>query len=285
MRETTNHLNEQILAADPDLAADRAHDRHTDADAAIDLGPIPSVDEFVGAEFDHHRDALMALMRHTNRRVDFDPIVHLQTGAVVGSEALAVFPGQLSTAAWFSVAHAIGVGVDLELSMLDAVLDRYLVETTGFVGVNTSADVLVDPRFLERLTDIHDDRVVIELTGQTSLPSLGRLRMALEKVLETGARLAIHVADLGPSSLRSITSLEPDVIKLDPNLTAGLAAGEDDTASARNFFERCRHDGIFVVAVGVERPEQLRSLEGKSVDAYQGWLARAERSATTLDRV
>lgn len=251
---------------------------------ALAMAPIPGVDEFVGAEFDRYHDELMSLMRHANRNVNFDPIVHLQTGAVVGSEALAAFPGQLSTLAWFSVAHAMGIGVDLELSMLDAVIERYRAETTGFVGVNASAEALVDPRVLERLSDVDDDRVVIELTGQTSLPSLGRLRMAIEKVRATGARLAIHVADLGPASLRSITSLEPDLIKLDPKLTSELAAGDVDTAAARNFFERCRHDGIFVVAVGIERADQLRALEGKSVDAYQGWLARAERPASSLDR-
>ena len=271
MNETSNLLPEQIAAADASIAAA--------------LGPVPGIDEFVGAEVDRYHDALMSLMSSANRNVDFDPIVHLQTGAVVGSEALAVFPGQLSTAAWFQLAHAMGVGLDLELSMLDAVIERYRTETTGFVGVNASAEVLVDPRILERLADVDDDRVVIELTGQTSLPSLGRLRMAIEKIHATGARLAIHVMDLGPESLRSITSLEPDVIKLNPTLTAQLAAGQAETASARNFFERCRHDGIFVVAVGVERADQLRSLEGQSVDAYQGWLAREDRPATSLDRL
>lgn len=247
--------------------------------------PIPGVDEFVGAEFDRYHDQLMTLMRHANRNVDFDPIVHLQTGSVVGSEALAAFPGQLSTLAWFRVAHAMGIGVDLELSVLDAVIERYREEATGFIGVNASAEALVDPRFLERLHDVDDDRLVVELTGQTSLPSLGRLRMTIDKVHATGTRLAIHVADLGPASLRSITSLEPDVVKLDPVLTAQLAADTTDVAAARNFFERCRHDGIFVVAVGVERAEQLRALEGQSVDAYQGWLARAERPPSSLDRL
>jgi EAL domain-containing protein (putative c-di-GMP-specific phosphodiesterase class I) len=241
---------------------------------AADLASVPGIDQFVGAEFDRYHDALMALMRHANRNVDFDPIVHLQTGKVVGSEALAAFPGQLSTAAWFRIAHALGFGIDLELSMLQAVLELCRTDTTGFVGVNASAEALVDPRFLERLAGVDDDRVVIELTGQTSLPTLGRLRMSIEKVRVTGTRLAIHVDDIGPDSLRSITSLEPDVIKLDPALTAQLADGQSETASARNFFARCRHDGIFVVAVGVERPEQLRALEGRSVDAYQGWLAR-----------
>lgn len=250
---------------------------------AADLASVPGIDRFVGAEFDRYHDDLMSLMRHANRNVDFDPIVHLQTGAVVGSEALANFPGQLSTSAWFRIAHAMGFGIDLELSMLDAVLDRYRLETIGFVGVNASAEALVDPRFLERLTDVDDDRVVIELTGQTSLPSLGRLRMAIEKVRTTGARLAIHVGDIGTGSLRSITSLEPDVIKLDPVLTAQLAEEQADAASSRNFFARCRHDGIFVVAVGVEGPEQLRALEGRSVDSYQGWLARAKYPASSSE--
>ncbi len=269
MHDTTNLLAEQIAAAE--------------AFDALESASVPGVDQFVGAEFDRYHDDLMSLMQHANRNVDFDPIVHLQTGAIVGCEALANFPGQLSTSAWFRIAHAMGFGIDLELSMLDAVLDRYRAETTGFVGVNASAEALVDPRFLDRLSDVDDDRVVIELTGQTTLPSLGRLRMAIEKLRATGARLAIHVGDIGPASLRSIASLEPDVIKLDPVLTAQLADVQADTASSRNFFARCRHDGIFVVAVGVERIDQLRALEGRSVDSYQGWLARAKYPATPID--
>jgi len=93
---------------------------------------------------------------------------------------------------------------------------------------------------------------------------------------------------------RTLRTRQPPLVRIDalalerPQLLGTLDADGDDedpVVAARNFFERCRHDGIFVVAVGVERPDQLRALEGQSVDAYQGWLARAERPATSLDRL
>lgn len=254
-----------------------------DSSEELDLGSVPGADQFDDAQLEQHRDEMMSLVHSPNRDIDFDPIVHLQTGAVIGSEALALLPDGLTTAQWFSLAHAMGAGINLELSVLDAVIKRYRSETNGFVGVNASADALIDPGFLSRLTNVDDDRVVVELTGQTSLPSLGKLRMTIAKVRSTGARLAIHVADLGTTSLRSIATLEPDVIKINPALTMELASGQADTAATRNFFERCRRDGIFVVAVGVERLEQLQALESQSVDAYQGWLARGTHPGTTLD--
>ncbi len=241
---------------------------------------LPDVDGFVGAELDRYHTELRSMMQHANHSLDIDPIVHLQTKSVVGAEALARFPGTLSTARWFELAHALDIGGELELMILDAVIDRAGSLTYGFVGVNLSPAVLVDPECIGRLTDMDDDRFVIEITDQTTLPELGMLHMHLDRIRDAGVQIAIHGAEFGPEAMRSICGLGPDIVKLSPALTAALAAGETDPTATETFFARCRFDGTFVVAVGVEHADQVGALERQHVDAYQGRLARAEFAAS-----
>ena len=237
-------------------------------------GDTIDVDQFVGAELDRYRAELSTMMQHANYSVDVDPIVHVHTNSAVGAEALARFPGEQSTARWFQLAHALGIGPDLEMAILDAVIAEASELTYGFIGVNLSPAVLVDPRCIERLAAMDDDRLVIEITDQTTIPELGLLHMHLDQIRNAGVRIATHVSDFGPDALRSFRRLSPDIVKVNPSLTAALAAGETESADTARFLEGCRREGAFVVAVGVERADQLPALVAQQVDAYQGYLAR-----------
>ena len=232
------------------------------------------VDQFVAAELDRYRAELTSMMQHANYSIDIDPIVHVHTGSAVGAEALARFPGDQSTARWFQLAHALGIGHDLELAILDAVIEEASELTHGFIGVNLSPAVLVDPRCIERLAAMDDDRLVIEVTDQTTVPELGLLHMHLDRIRDAGVRIATHISDFGPDALRSFRRLSPDIVKMNPSLTAALGDGETDPEDTARFLEGCRRDGAFVVAVGVERADQLPALIAQQVDAYQGYLAR-----------
>jgi EAL domain-containing protein (putative c-di-GMP-specific phosphodiesterase class I) len=64
--------------------------------------------------------------------------------------------------------------------------------------------------------------------------------------------------------------LQPDVIKLAPDLTAALASGRVSSIAADNVFRYCRHEGVFMVAVGVEHHDQIGPLRDRGVDATQG---------------
>lgn len=244
------------------------------AETAVPAAPSRSVDQFVGAELADHERQLRSMLHDANHRIEIDSIVHIQTNSLVGGEALARFPGSTSPATWFQLANALGLGADLELAMLDAVLAESTSITHGFIGVNVSPAVLVDPECVDRLRDSEDDRLVVEITEQTSVPELGLLLMHIDQVRDAGVRIATHVAAFNADALRSLRRLNPDIVKLNPPLTAALAAGKTETAATDEFLAQCRYDGAFVVAVGVERNDQLEVLERRNVDAYQGHLAR-----------
>ena len=241
---------------------------------------LPIDDELVsiddpadGIETPALRDRLIDVITGTGPGLLLQPVTHIQSGVQVGAEALARFPGSMTTAEWFQVAHALEVGADLELRVLQEVVQRLDQRGPGFVGVNLSPGVLLDPRSMGILRGACDVELVIEITDQTVMPKLSVLRSRLDEVRRLGIRVAIHVSEFGLATMQLLTIARPDVVKLDPPISAAVAAGRAGSATAGNLFTFCRQEGVFVVAVGVETREQLDGLLDAGVDAYQGYFA------------
>jgi EAL domain-containing protein (putative c-di-GMP-specific phosphodiesterase class I) len=225
----------------------------------------------LGLEVEMLRDRLVDLITGTGPGILLQPVTHIQSGVQVGAEALARFPGSMTTAEWFHTAHAVGVGEDLELRILHEVVKRLDGRSPGFVGVNLSPTVLLDPRSNDILRVAGHAELVVEITDQTVMPKLSILRARLDEVRRLGVRVAIHVSEFGLATMQSLILARPDVVKLDPPITAAVAAGRAGSASAENLFRFCRQEGVFVVAVGVETRQQLDALQDAGVDAYQGF--------------
>lgn len=230
-----------------------------------------------GLEVEMLRDRLVDLITGTGPGLILQPVVHIQSGAQVGAEALARFPGSMTTGEWFRTAHALGVGADLELRILHEVIGRLDRRPGGFVGVNLSPSVLLDPRSIELLARAADAELMIEITDQTVMPKLSVLRTRLDEVRQLGIRVAIHVSEFGLSTMQLLMIARPDVIKLDPPITAAVAAGRARSTTAENLFTFCRQEGVFVIAVGVETRQQLAALQDSGVDAYQGFVVHEGR--------
>lgn len=230
-----------------------------------------------GHEVEMLRDRLVDLITGTGPGLILQPVIHIQSGAQVGAEALTRFPGSMSTADWFRTAHALGVGADLELRIAQEVIQHLDRRPAGFVGVNLSPGVLLDPRALGVLREAADAELVVEITDQTVMPKLSVLRSRLDELRRLGIRVALHVSEFGVATMQLLTLARPDVIKLDPPLTAAVTAGRARTTAAENLFTVCRQEGVFVVAVGVETRQQLEVLQHAGVDAYQGHFVAAGR--------
>lgn len=246
-----------------------------------ELVPLPAPagrgtaeDTVLGLEVEMLRDRLIDLITGTGPGLLLQPVTHIQSGVQVGAEALARFPGSMTTAEWFRTAHAVGVGEDLELRILHEVVKRLDGRSPGFVGVNLSPMVLLDPRSNDLLRKASDAELLIEITDQTVMPKLSVLRARLDEVRQLGVRVAIHVSEFGLATMQSLILARPDVVKLDPPITAAVAAGRAGSASAENLFRFCRQEGVFVVAVGVETRQQLDALQDAGVDAYQGFFVK-----------
>lgn len=207
----------------------------------------------------------------------FQPIANLQTGDVVGVEALSRFPGSrdLSPDKWFNEAASVGLGVQLEtLAVRQAVRVLEDLPAGVYLSVNVSPALAMSAELTLALEGVPLDRVVLEITEHSQVLDYDRLNLALVALRARGARLAIDDAGSGFSSLRHILRLSPDIIKLDISLTQGI--DNDSVLRALGFSLASFASAIdaAVIAEGVETERELHALRFLQVSYGQGFFLR-----------
>jgi EAL domain-containing protein (putative c-di-GMP-specific phosphodiesterase class I) len=204
----------------------------------------------------------------------FQPIIDLDEGNCVGFEALARFPFEpiRPPDLWFEEAHAIGLGVDLELAAVDLALHlQRELPSDVHLAVNVGPATMMNAALLGSLRDADAQRLVIELTEHAEIGDYASLTQALSAVRSTGARLAIDDTGAGVSSLAHILKLAPDFIKLDRALTTGIDRDPVRRALASSLVRFADETGPLIVAEGIETTGELAMLQSLGIRYGQGF--------------
>lgn len=218
--------------------------------------------------------------------VVLQPIVDLATRAVVGFEALARFR-EGSPEEWLGRASQVGLRVDLELAALRAALPslRSLPEE-AFLAVNLSPGVLTAAPVRAELASTPLERLVVETTEHAPVEDYEALREALAGLRARGLRLAVDDAGAGFASLRHVLRLEPDIIKVDRSLIAGIERDRAARALASALIAFASEMGQLVIAEGIESESALAALVALGVTHGQGYaIARPAPLAALVCRL
>jgi EAL domain-containing protein (putative c-di-GMP-specific phosphodiesterase class I)/response regulator of citrate/malate metabolism len=226
-----------------------------------------------------------ARIRRVLEREEFDivfqPIVALDSRAIVGYEALSRFAAEPERGPdqWFAEAHEVGLGPDLELAAIRLACDRSCDLPEGmFMAVNVSPVTTERPELLALLAGCQVSEVVLEVTEHAQVEDYRRFRVAIARVRELGARLAVDDAGAGFSSLRHILELDAELIKLDGSLTRSLEDDPRRRSLAAALIEFGRESGASVLAEHIESELQLVELRRLGVQYGQGFhLGRPRR--------
>jgi EAL domain-containing protein (putative c-di-GMP-specific phosphodiesterase class I) len=218
------------------------------------------------------------------------PIVDLETGKVAGAEALARFhdaDGEpLPTEATFIDAHALGLGVELELAVIRLALageDR--LPEGLYLALNVSPELLGQPE-LEALVarGEHGRQLVVELTEHQPVEDYAELDEALGRLREHGVRVAVDDVGSGFASFRHVTRVNPEILKLDRTLVSGIDEDPVRQSLASAIVAFARDVGAIVVSEGIESQNELSCLMDLAVGCGQGfYLARPELGRVTSD--
>jgi EAL domain-containing protein (putative c-di-GMP-specific phosphodiesterase class I) len=215
----------------------------------------------------------------------FQPIVDLQEGRPVGFEALTRFHGEPTRPPnlWFEEAHAVGLGVEMELAAVDLALSHQDDFPDDIqLAVNVGPLSLASPAFSESLGRADAARVVVELTEQVEIRDYSALTEAIATVRSIGARLAVDDTGAGVSSLAHILKLAPDWIKLDRALTTGVDRDPVRRALASSLVTFADETGSLIVAEGIETDGELAVLRSLGIRYGQGFYLRPPSSIDAL---
>ena len=219
--------------------------------------------------------AVQAWRAPTILRMDFQPIVDTARGTVVGYESLARFggPADAGPDCWFALAHAAGVGAELEAQVLERALEsRSALPPNCFLSVNVGPQALLSTPVADVFADAGDLRgVVVEITEQTAVDNYDVLSEAIAPVRAAGALLAVDDAGAGFASLKHITVLRPDFVKVDRDLVAGIDADETKAAVVEALGMFTSRLDSWLVAEGVETIAELDRLVSLHVPLAQGY--------------
>ncbi len=218
----------------------------------------------------------------------YQPLVDLEAARPAGFEALARFREEppRGPAAWFAEARSAGLGEALELeAVVRAVRDLPELPGEAYLAVNLSAATVLGGGVEGALAAAPLDRVVVEITEHSPVPSYERLRERLDVLRSGGLRVAVDDAGAGYASFTHILRLAPDLIKLDMGLTRGIDADPAKRHLAAALVRFARETGGEIVAEGVETAEELEALRALGVRFAQGFhLGRPEPLASLRRR-
>jgi EAL domain-containing protein (putative c-di-GMP-specific phosphodiesterase class I) len=248
----------------------RGTDRPESSPAAAEATPV--VDQRKGTRHLHHRTRVQAVVNAGDGiRIVFQRIVDLRDGSTIGHEALARFADGRSPNEWFSAAHDVGLGVELEMAAIARAVTEFGA-TDGYLSINLSPPTLTSTPFLEFLTErAEPSHLVVELTEHAVVDDYDDIRSAIALIRDLGARIAVDDAGSGISSMRHILRLAPEIIKLDRSLIATIDTDPARRALALSLAQFATKIGADLVAEGVERSEEMTACYESGIRYAQGY--------------
>ena len=210
--------------------------------------------------------------------LEYQPVLHLRTGAVIGVEALVrwnhVKYGRLLPHEFIDLAEQVEAIDALTAFVVDRALQDWQKAAPMTIAVNLSPRCLNDPQLPQQMTkllkarDTPPSALAFEITESLGLSD--RAMGCLARLHEMGIRLAVDDFGAGNSSLRQLRRLPVDELKLDRSFVADLEMGDD--LLMRSSVMLAHNLGLSVVAKGVESEMARDQLLACDCDAVQGTL-------------
>lgn len=206
-------------------------------------------------------------------RVEFQPIVDLETLAVAGHEALGRFADGRSPGIWFREAQDACLTAELEFAVARMALERMAERPPGsYLAINLSPEALLADGSIETLLRQPLDGLVIELTEHDAVGDYVELQNALRRLQAAGAKIAVDDAGAGYSSLSHILELMPDYIKLDASIVCFVAKDPARQHLIEALGRFAGRNGMKLIAEGVEYRDDADCLKSLGVRYGQGFL-------------
>jgi len=226
------------------------------------------------------RERLMRTVHDRLITTVFQPVVHLETRAIVGYEALSRGPAGTeleNPEVMFELARDFDVVWDLEALCIENVVP-FLTDvcSRGYLFFNLESHFI--QQLQQRGTDIFEPffrwnrQIVIEVTERSAIRDYGTFRRTLHELKRIGFKIAIDDCGSGYATLEAVAELQPDYLKVGHSLFHGV---EHDPIRRRlvELVARCADTiGARTIAEAIETEEQLRVCRDLGITEGQGYL-------------
>jgi sensor c-di-GMP phosphodiesterase-like protein len=222
--------------------------------------------------------------RNRNFYVEYQPVIELESGRIVGAEALVRWKsrhGLIPPDHFIPMAEERGITrmiTDQVLSFVAIDLPRFLALTPDFkIAINLSSAEIHSEQTADALTRLVEltgalpRNIEIEATERAFLNVKGTAD-AISALRKQGFRVAIDDFGTGYSSLACLQSLKLDTLKIDRAFVETININVATSQVVLYIIEMAHSLGLEMVAEGVETQAQADFLRKRGVSYAQGWL-------------
>ena len=231
--------------------------------------------------------------------LDYQPIVDLETGLLVGLEALVRWQhpnrGLLPPSAFIEVAEETGAIIGIGAFVLETAT-RQLQQWQRRYGlpdlcmsVNVSVCQLDRSGFADdvknvlRSTRLDPASLVLEVTETILADPKRGAAATLAALRRSGVRVALDDFGTGYSSIGYLRQLPVDILKIDRFFVAGTYAGSPGNALLEAIVAMAKSLGLDVIPEGIEELDQLSRLQAMGCRIGQGFLLSRPVPAGAID--
>jgi diguanylate cyclase (GGDEF)-like protein/PAS domain S-box-containing protein len=229
--------------------------------------------------------ALRSALIHGEFELHYQPQVDLESGSVVGLEALIRWRhpslGLVRPDRFINLAEETGLIVPIGAWVLrTACRQSREWQHAGLghlrIAVNLSARQFAQPglvRDIQRVleeTGLAPTCLEIELTESLVMEDVEAAIRTMGEIKRMGVKLSIDDFGTGYSSLSYLRRFPVDVLKIDRSFVRDIPGSEDDAAMVSAIIELARGLRMRTIAEGVETEAQLDYLKRRGCDEVQG---------------
>jgi EAL domain-containing protein (putative c-di-GMP-specific phosphodiesterase class I) len=206
----------------------------------------------------------------------FQPIVSIKERRTVAFEALLRNdePTLRNPNAFLTAAERLGRLKELGRRIRRCAFEAATTAPPGAdLFVNLHPSDLLDDDLLNRVAPLSHiaRRTVLEITERASLEGVADLRNRLSAIRALGYRIAIDDLGAGYAGLSSLTTLQPDVAKLDMSLVRGIDTDERRQRVVETLASLCSELSMSVVTEGIETEGERDCVARLGGDLMQGY--------------
>jgi diguanylate cyclase (GGDEF)-like protein len=217
----------------------------------------------------------------------YQPQVCLETGALVGAEALLRWHdeqrGWVSPATFIPIAEARGMIVAIGGWVLREACRQLAawrgdgLHFPGRMSVNLAAQQLEQAGIADSIQQIarsaglKPDCLELELTESGVMDNIERATATMSTLKQAGFSIAIDDFGTGYSSLAYLKRLPADKLKIDSSFVREMLTDRHDYTIVNTIIGMARNLGLRVIAEGVEQSAQAQLLRALGCDEAQGY--------------
>ncbi|WP_181919716.1 bifunctional diguanylate cyclase/phosphodiesterase [Alkalilimnicola ehrlichii] len=236
-----------------------------------------------------NRFALQRALRHAMENNElslaYQPLIHLNTGQVVGAETLLRWHskefGPVSPVQFIPLAEQTGLINEIGRWVLREACRQaalWMSSRKDFaISVNVSLEQLADTSFSDtvrdalRMSGLPPKALLIEITESVLMTDPASIIRLLREIRQLGVRIALDDFGTGYSALSYLIQLDIDYLKLDKTFISNLTRSDRAATIVRSTMALAKALRLQVIAEGIETPDDWHRLNDEHCMFGQGF--------------